>query len=150
MYLEDVDDAMGPMGVMPRSHKGPLYDMYSDDGAWAGSMNDNDIASLDLEAIAWLMGPAGSTTVHNCCMIHGSVPNHSPRPRPLLLQTYSALDSYPVSGIGANGMANRTGNIIVGGSATQQLTIDGRAMHGAPDWSAGGTPTIFGSQHSKT
>jgi len=150
VYLEDVDDAMGPMGVMPRSHKGPLYDMYSDDGAWAGSMNDNDIASLDLEAIAWLMGPAGSTTVHNCCMIHGSVPNHSPRPRPLLLQTYSALDSYPVSGIGANGMANRTGNIIVGGSATQQLTIDGRAMHGAPDWSAGGTPTIFGSQHSKT
>jgi len=150
VYLEDVDDEMGPMGVLPRSHRGPLFDMYGSDGRWAGSLNDADIATLDLEPMAWLQGPAGSTTVHNCCMIHGSVPNNSARPRPLLLQTYSAIDSYPVAGIGANGMVNRTGNIVVGGDATQNLTIDRRIMHGAPDWSAGGTPTIFGSQHSKT
>ena len=150
VYLEDVDQEMGPMGVLPRSHRGPLYDMYGPDGNWAGAMNNADIAALDLDAMAWLEGPAGSTTVHNCCMVHGSVPNNSPRPRPLLLQTYSAIDSYPVAGIGANGMATRTGSIIVGGEASQHLTIDGRPMHGAPDWSSSGTPTIFGSQHSKT
>lgn len=33
-----------------------------------------------------------------------------------------------------------------GGEASQMLTIDGRQMHGAPDWSRKGPPTIFGSQ----
>lgn len=147
VYLDDVDDEMGPMGVLPGSHRGPLYDMYGADGEWAGSLDDNDAAGLDLSAMAWLKGPAGSVTVHNCCMIHGSLPNNSVRPRPLLLQTYSAIDSYPVAGIGANGLTGRNGGTIVGGPAPQQLEIEGRTMHGAPDWSKrGGPPTIFGSQ----
>ena len=28
VYLDDVDDEMGPMGVVPGSHRGPLYDLY--------------------------------------------------------------------------------------------------------------------------
>lgn len=87
-----------------------------------------------------------SVTVHNCCMVHGSLPNESPRSRPLLLQTYSAVDSYPVAGMGANGVTGRTSGVIIGGSATQLLEVDGRQLRGAPDWSAKGPPTIFGSQ----
>lgn len=148
VYLDDVDHEMGPMGVLPGSHLGPLYDLYAPDGSgtWAGSINDTDLATIDLDDVSWLFGPAGSVTVHNCCAVHGSVPNTSPRARPLLLQTYSAIDSYPVGGIGANNVTGPSGGRVIGGLASQQLEIEGRAMHGAPDWSRKAIPTIFGSQ----
>jgi ectoine hydroxylase-related dioxygenase (phytanoyl-CoA dioxygenase family) len=149
VYLEDVDDEMGPMGVLPGSHTGTLYDLYDGDGAWAGAMSDDDVAGLDLSAVHWLQGPAGSVTVHNCCMVHGSQPNLSPRPRPLLLQTYSAVNSFPVANIGANGVTGDLGGTIIGGSADQRLAVEGRAMRGAPDWSRQGPPTIFGSQQNE-
>ena len=148
VYLEDVDEEMGPMGVLPGSHLGRLYDLYGADGAWAGALNDDDAAGLDLDRMVWLRGAAGSVTVHNCCMVHGSMPNQSPRPRPLLLQTYSAVGSYPVAGIGANGATGRLSGAVVGGQATQRLEIEGRTMRGAPDWSRKGPPTIFGSQQN--
>ena len=81
-------------------------------------------------------------------MVHGSLPNRSSRARPLLLQTYSAVDSYPVAGIGANGIAGRHSGTVIGGTASQMLEVDGRTMHGAPDWSRKGPPTIFGSQQN--
>lgn len=148
VYLDDVDDEMGPMGVLPGSHKGQLFDLYAEDGSWAGAMRDSDIAGLNLDRVAWLKGPAGSVTVHNCCMVHGSVPNNSPRPRPLLLQTYSAMNSFPVGNIGANSVRGGIAGKIIGGDADMALTIDGRTMRGAPDWSQRGgmSPTIFGSQ----
>ena len=148
VYLEDVDNDMSPMGVLPGSHLGRLYDLYGPDGSWAGAMDDADIAELDLDKMVYLGGPAGSVTVHNCCMVHGSLPNNSPRPRPLLLQTYSAIESYPISHIGANGVTGASGGRICGGEASQRLTVDGRTMHGAPDWSRKGPPTIFGSQQN--
>lgn len=146
VYLDDVDDEMGPMGVLPGSHRGHLYDLYDTDGSWTGAIADDEAASIDVSKMAWLKGPAGSVTVHNCCMVHGSLPNGSPRARPLLLQTYSAAHSYPVAGIGANGVTGRTSGFIIGGSSTQLLEIDGRQLRGAPDWSKQGPPTIFGSQ----
>ena len=146
VYLSDVDPEMSPMGVLPGSHLGSLYDLYGSDGSWAGAMSDDDAAGLDLDAMEYLGGPAGSVTVHNCCMVHGSMPNNSARPRPLLLQTYSALGSYPIANCGVNGVTGPNGGRICGGEATQKLTIEGRAMHVAPDWSRKGPPTIFGSQ----
>ncbi len=150
VYLDDVDDEMGPMGVVPGSHAGPLYDQYDEAGNWAGAMRAADIATaVRPGSVAWLQGPAGSVTIHNCCIVHGSVPNSSPRPRPLLLQTYSAAGSYPIAGIGANGVTGRHGGTVIGGPSGQQLTVAGRAMRGAPDWSRrGAAPTIFGSQQN--
>lgn len=37
VYLTDVDDEMGPMGVVPRSHKGPIFDLKDENGVWTGS-----------------------------------------------------------------------------------------------------------------
>ena len=150
VYLDAVDDEMGPMGVLPGSHNGPLYDLYADDGSWAGAMNRADIDMLDLDRMAWLKGPAGSVTIHNCCMVHGSVPNNSSRPRPLLLQTYSAEGSFPIGNIGANSTRSGMAGHVIGGTPAMTLTIDGRTMHASPDWSQkGGTsPTIFGSQQN--
>jgi ectoine hydroxylase len=146
VYLDDIDDEMGPMGVLPGSHTGVLYDQYDADGNWAGAMNPDDAAAVDLDAMVWLKGPAGSTTVHNCCMVHGSLPNNSDRVRPLLLQTYSRADSYPLMGMGANGAIGKLSGTIVGGESPQTVEIDGRLMVCAPDWSRKGAPTIFGSQ----
>ena len=149
VYLDDVDSSMGPMGVFPGSHTGRLYDQYESSGNWAGSMRSDDVATLDLDQVVWLTGCAGSATVHNCCMIHGSVPNDSKKPRPLLLQTYSRADSYPIANIGANGVTGVMSGTVVGGSSEQTVTIEGRHIVGAPDWSRSGAPTIFGSQHNK-
>ncbi len=146
VYLEDVDESMGPMGVLPGSHTGPLYDQYLDSGEWGGALNSADVANIDLDDMVWLTGPAGSVTVHNCCMIHGSVPNDSSKPRPLLLQTYSRADSYPIAHIGANGVTGQLSGAVIGGKSAQCVVVEGREIIGAPDWSQGGAPTIFGSQ----
>jgi ectoine hydroxylase len=148
VYLDDVDDEMGPMGVLPGSHHGQLYDLYNDDGSWGGAMNDADVATIPISNMAWLKGPAGSVTVHNCCMVHGSLPNNSDRARPLLLQTYSAINSFPVLGIGANGVDGVSAGRIIGGDPDQHVTVDGRELRGAPDWRKAGPPTIFGSQQA--
>lgn len=147
VYLSDVDDEMGPMGVIPCSHKGELYDQYADNGSWVGSISDDEVEKLNLDDVAWLKGPAGSVTVHNCCMVHGSYPNHSGRVRPLLLQTYSSVDSYPIKGLGANGVLGEFGGCVIGDELPQMLTVDGRTMHAAPDWTE--APTIFGSQQEE-
>ena len=31
---------MGPMGVIPGSHNGELFDLYGDDGQWSGAIKD--------------------------------------------------------------------------------------------------------------
>ena len=149
VYLEDVTDSMGPMGVLPGSQLGPLYDQYLPDGSWAGAISDTNVEELNLKDIVWLTGPAGSVTVHNCCMVHGSLPNDSDSGRPLLLQTYSRADSYPIAHIGANGVTGPTSGTIIGGSSSQALSIEGRKFVGAPDWSRAGAPTtsaFFGSR----
>ena len=147
VYLSDVDDEMGPMGVIPGSHKGELFDLYAEDGTWAGAIKDEDVERIALDKVVWLKGPAGSVTVHNCCMVHGSYPNNSSRVRPLLLQTYSSVGSYPVKGLGTNGVLGPNGGCVIGDNSPQLLTVEGRTMHAAPDWSE--VPTIFGSQQKE-
>ena len=146
VYLEDVDDEMGPMGIVPGSHRGELFDLYGANGRWTGSISEADLARVDLASIDYLAGPAGTTTVHNCGAVHGSLPNRSPRPRPLLLQTYSAASSYPLLGVGTNGRTGGLSGTLVGGEAPRWISIGGRSMPAAPDWSRGGYTTIFAAQ----
>jgi len=148
VYLNDVDDEMGPMGIVPGSHTGELYNLYADDNTtWTGSIRDQDLHNVDLASAEYLKGPAGSITVHNCGCVHGSMPNNSGRVRPLLLQTYSAHGSYPLLGVGANGATGRTSGFLIGqGDPARSLTVNGRSMPAAPDWSRGGYTTIFDVQ----
>jgi len=149
VYLEDVDDEMGPMGIVSGSHAGELFDLYDDDRRWTGSIHPRDLSRVDLDAVDWLKGPAGSVTVHNCGAVHGSTPNRSDRVRPLLLQTYSAIDSFPLLGVGTNGRSGSSSGVLVGDSAPPAtLTVQGRTMPAAPDWSRGGYTTIFDVQEA--
>lgn len=148
VYLCDVDDEMGPMGIVPGSHAGELYDLSGPDGRWTGSLGDADVARAGVETADYLKGPAGSVTVHNCCAVHGSAVNASDRMRPLLLQTYSRADSYPLLGVGTNGVAGRRAHQLIRGSAPDTLTVGGRTMPAAPDWFRGTYTSIFDYQQA--
>ena len=149
IYLDDVDDAMGPMGVVPGSHTGPLFDLTAPDGTWTGTIRDDDLARARTERAHYLRGPAGSVTVHNCCAVHGSSPNESARSRPLLLQTFAPADSYPLLGVGTNGKAGANAHQLVRGRAPRTLTVDGRTMPAAPDWYRGAYRSIFAVQQAE-
>ena len=97
LYMSDVDDEMGPMGVIPGSHRGEIHDQYDENDRWVGHISEDALRRVDLKKVEWLTGPAGSVTVHHCRTIHGSLPNLSDRCRPLLLHTYSAADALPLT-----------------------------------------------------
>ena len=99
VYLEDVTDDMGPMGIVPGSHKRELFTLADEQGNWTGAINQSDLQRVDLDSVAWLKGPRGSVTVHSSRSIHGSRPNRSERLRPLLLHTYAPADAHPVTGL---------------------------------------------------
>jgi ectoine hydroxylase-related dioxygenase (phytanoyl-CoA dioxygenase family) len=93
VFLEDVEPGMGEVGFVPGSHDGPLFDLYDGD-AWVGALSHADVTRVGVERAVYPTGPAGTITVHNCRTVHGSAPNRSERPRPLLLQTYAPADAY--------------------------------------------------------
>lgn len=143
VYLEDVDDAMGPMAIVPGSHRGELFDLYDADDRWSGSIAEADLSRVALDTAMPLKGRAGSITVHNCCSVHGSQPNVSSRSRPLLLQTYSSGNSFPLLGVGTTGAPGKSDPRVVRGAQLRWMEIDGRRMPVAPDWSGGGYTSIF-------
>ena len=149
VYLTDTDHEMGPMGVVPGSHEGELFDLTNPDGSWSGSIRPTDVSRADVGRADYLTGPAGSVTVHNCCAVHGSAPNHSTRARPLLLQAYSRADSFPLLGVGTNGKADRSAHQLVRGSQPTTLTVGGRTMPAAPDWYRGSYRSIFSVQQAE-
>jgi ectoine hydroxylase len=93
VFLEDVEPGMGEVGFVPGSHDGPLFDLYDGD-EWVGALGDDDVERAGVDRARYPVGLAGTITVHNCRTVHGSAPNASDRPRPLLLQTYAAADAF--------------------------------------------------------
>ena len=95
VYLENVEEGQGEMGFIPKSQANDLFDQYDETGErWLGYIKDQDLAHVDTKNAVYPTGRAGTITIHNCRMIHGSFPNHSTKWRPLLLQTYTAADAF--------------------------------------------------------
>jgi ectoine hydroxylase len=142
VYLRDVDDAMGPMGVYAGSQHGRLFSLRDTDDNWTGSLTSEEVLTLDRDQIRWCKGPRGTVTVHNCRIVHGSEPNRSRRMRPLLLHTYAAADAQPLTNL-MDGIP--FSNVMVRGQ-------DRPARHDAdrcpmpPDFRATGYTSIFASQ----
>ncbi|MEM7077507.1 MAG: phytanoyl-CoA dioxygenase family protein [Pseudomonadota bacterium] len=143
VYLDDVDPDMAPMGVIPESHAGPLFDLYDDQGQWTGNIKDADLPRVAVERAEYLGGRAGSITVHNCRSIHGSPPNLSPKARPLLLCAYSAADALPITNLTAGGKYSEA---VVRGAAARWARFDPRPVLMPPDWSKIGHKSIFEHQ----
>ena len=145
-YLYDCGPEQGPLGVLPGSHDGPLYDLYGDDGAWTGALSARDAAALDAERTAYLPGPAGSVTIHNCRTAHHSAANDSPIGRPLLLNVYSAADAYPYT---FNPLGSSHAGEIVRGAPARWAHHDPRPCLVPPDWS-GGYTSLFALQQGES
>jgi len=148
VYLEAVDDDMAPMGVVPRSHEGPLYELYDENDNWTGFIRDTDLPEVDVDAAGYIVGKPGTVTVHNCRAIHGSAPNTSDRVRPLLLATYSAADAFPITTLT---LGLRHSEEIIRGQPARWARFDPRPCPMPPDWSKrGGYKSIFAHQKRET
>jgi ectoine hydroxylase-related dioxygenase (phytanoyl-CoA dioxygenase family) len=145
-YLYDCGVEQGPLGVLPGSHEGLLYDLYADDGSWAGALSDGDAAGLDTESTVYLPGPAGSVTIHNCRTVHHSAANDSPIGRPLLLNVYKAADAMPYT---ANPLPSSHAEEVVRGERARWTHHDPRPCLVPPDWS-GGYTSLFALQQKES
>ena len=143
-YLHDVGDDQGPLGAIGGSHNGRLYNQYSN-GNWVGCLSEEDAAGIDTEGVEYLTGQAGSVTIHNCRVIHGSRPNLSDQGRPLLLNVYSSADAFTYT---ANPLPSRYEGEIVRGRPALWAHHDGRPCLVPPDWS-GGYTSLYAMQQQE-
>lgn len=141
-YLHDCGMDQGPLKVIPGAHRGPIYDHYDNEGNWTGALRNEDIEQLPLDRAEALCGPAGSITVHNYRMVHGSEPNRSDLGRPLLLNVLSAADAMPYT---HNPLSTRYYQQVIRGKPAKWAHHDPRPNLIPPDWS-GGYTSIFAIQ----
>ncbi|MAX64099.1 MAG: phytanoyl-CoA dioxygenase [Rhodospirillaceae bacterium] len=142
LYLNDCDMDQGPLAILPGSHKGPIYDHYTEDGHWTGDIQDKDLGKLDVDNVRYLHGPAGSVTFHNYRTVHGSKPNLTGRGRPLLLNVVSSADSLPYT---SQPLPSRYEQAIIRGQQARWAHHDDGDYIVPPDWS-GGYTSIFATQ----
>ena len=96
LMLEDVDEANGPLMVIPGTHKGPVLSHFAN-GVFAGAINPAD-PLFERDRIVTLTGRAGSMTVHHVRLLHGSAPNTSERARLICFYECAATDAWPLAG----------------------------------------------------
>jgi ectoine hydroxylase-related dioxygenase (phytanoyl-CoA dioxygenase family) len=96
LMLEDVDEANGPLMVIPGTHKGPVLS-HQANGYFAGAIDPEDPLFEKQKAVT-LTGKAGDMTVHHARVLHGSAPNMSDRNRLILFYECSASDAWPILG----------------------------------------------------
>ena len=121
VLLDDVDEANGPLQVIPGSHRGPVLNHNSQLGVFCGAIDPAD-PDFHREKAVTLTGKAGSMTVHHVRTIHGSAPNRSDRPRSMLFYECCAADAWPLMGAGsylqrlpqAEQWADVLGRVVIG------------------------------------
>ncbi|WP_193181792.1 phytanoyl-CoA dioxygenase family protein [Nisaea sediminum] len=98
LMLEDVDQANGPLQVIPGTHRGPVLSHHSaETGRFCGAVDPDD-PLFDVGKAVTLTGKAGSMTVHHVRTLHGSAPNLSDRNRLILFYECRAADAWPLVG----------------------------------------------------
>ena len=144
-YLYDCMLDQGPLGVIPGSHNGVLFNQYDDNENWTGCLSANDEKKIDSKKAVYLDGPAGSITIHNCRTVHGSKKNNSDLGRPLLINVFTSADAFPYT---SNPIFSKYDQKIVYGSNAKWADHDPRPCLLPPDWS-GGYKSIFSYQQKE-
>jgi ectoine hydroxylase len=145
-YLYDCGMDNGPLGVLPRSHDiEPMPLQYDAQGRWTGCLGEAEVARIDESKVAYLTGPAGSLTLHNCRMWHSSPKNLSDLGRPLLLYTLTSADAMPYT---VNPIRSKYDQTIIRGKPAKWVHHDPRPCLLPPDWS-GGYTSIFALQQEE-
>jgi len=119
IYLDDCTMENGPMQVIAGSHKGPVYNHHAQ-GYFCGAF-DPDTSEDDLAKAVPLIGPAGTLTIHHARLVHGSAYNRSAEPRRFLIQSYAAVDAWPLHDL--KGTLNDFNNRIVRGEPTLEPRV---------------------------
>ena len=142
VYLGDCGMESGPLMVIPKSHKGPVFDHHHD-GIFVGSCRAQELGGLADSAVA-LPGKAGSITIHHVRTLHGSVENRHHLERRLLLLCYMAIDAWPLAGNAPFDLDEFNGRILRGTPTLQprQIPLPVRA----PIPRAAGADSIFDDQ----
>lgn len=145
-YLYDCDMNQGPVGFLPGSHRWTMPSQYDASGRWTGCLSSGDVARIDVSQARYMVGPAGSVTIHNCRTLHGSPANTSDKGRPLLLYVLTSADAFPYT---PNPIPSaRYGGAIIRGKPARFAHIDPQPCEVPPDWSQGYT-SIFALQQQE-
>ena len=94
IYLENCTEENGPLKVLPKSHKMPVYSHHGMKD-FIGRI-DVKKEKINTKKNVSLTGEAGTVTFHHCRMIHGSGLNQKNNNRPLILFGYRACDAWPI------------------------------------------------------
>ena len=145
VYLNDVDESMGPMDVVPLSEYDQLHALTDENtGAFTGVISRRELKRIPLDKAVRLYGKAGTVTVHNSRCVHSSLPNMSNKARPLLLNTFSCASAGMILA-GTNGihMRSKLGTPLVRGGEPVFTVFDPRPCPMAPDFSTVGYVNPF-------
>ncbi|MGH6952536.1 MAG: phytanoyl-CoA dioxygenase family protein [Alphaproteobacteria bacterium] len=113
-YLEDTTIEMGPIALVPGSHRSELYDHHDRAGRWIGRVSDEDLPQAPVGRAAPQPGPAGTLVIFDSCVLHGSAPNATPRHRPVVVIGYAAADAFPYTSTPPSMHSKRTWQIVRG------------------------------------
>merc|ERR1712039_792713 len=144
VYLEDVDENMGPMDVVPLSSYDCLHPLEDSKGNWTGVLSEEAIQQVPWHSAQRMMGCSGTVTVHNARCVHGGPANTTLRDRPLLLHTFAPASAHPlVAGTNMLHKKAKLGMPMVRGEATNLAVFDPRPCPMAPNFENGYTPPFF-------
>ena len=145
VYLEDCDDSQGPLEIIKKSHQDEVYNHY-ENGRWIGNISNKDLNKINIEKIKILKGSAGSITIHNYRTVHGSKPNNSELPRPLMLYVLSSGDSVPYT---PQPLKSKFEQLIVRGNYDNKIYCDSGEFEIPPNWT-NGYSSIFAIQQDES
>ena len=145
VYLEDCDDSQGPLEIIKKSHHDEVYNHY-ENGRWIGNISNKDLSKINIEKRKILKGSAGSITIHNYRTVHGSKPNNSELPRPLMLYVLSSGDSVPYT---PQPLKSKFEQLIVRGNYDNKIYCDSGEFAIPPNWT-NGYSSIFAIQQDES
>jgi ectoine hydroxylase len=137
VYVEGCSEDQGPLTVAQGSQEGPLFTMYDKSGNFVVKLREEDLTWLKDDMIKSPTGGPGTTLLLNCRAVHGSAPNKSTAPRPLLLPVYSSADSFPYT---PSPIPSPHQGDIVRGKPARFASFDTRPVEMPPDWRGGYKP----------
>lgn len=145
VYLDDCSDEQGPLEIIKNSHKREVISHYENE-KWIGNISDSNLNKIELDKKKILKGAAGSVTIHNYRTIHGSKPNNSELPRPLMLYVLSSGDSVPFT---PQPLKSKFEQVIVRGNYDNKIRCDSGEFIIPPNWS-NGYSSIFAIQQKES
>ena len=89
LALNDADEANGCLRVIPGSHLLPTYPLRAEEGTSLFGVSI-DLALVDEARARCISVESGDVVVHHANLVHGSLPNDSPRQRLALALRYRA------------------------------------------------------------